>query len=1010
MKSSLLNRAVMRLLWLGLAGIIFAAAGTLVISGQQTPPSASDSIEPVKGEEIPTGKFLTPTAATGATVQDLNPGHVTAPDVRADGPASLAVSPDGKWLAILAGGYNSFSDRDGRSSPELSTEYVFLFDITGAQPKQIQVFPIRASFQGLTWAPSSNQLFASGGIDDEVREFVRNGSSFVAGRTLRLGHKSWVGPDPKEPGAVWTENGLCLECKGEVGGLAMSPDGTRLLVANVLNDSVSLIDISSGRIIAEQDLRPGIIDPTRHGQPGGSYPRAVAWSSPTRAYVASERDREIISLAVAGGKMKVIHRMPVLGQPVALLANQSGSRLYVALDTTNGVTIFETADDKQIESLDVVAPDSIYTNSKKLGGANTNALALTPDERTLLVSNGGENAVAVVQLGNPARDMAAGNRKGSNRDGDDDQTDRNRSAVMGLVPTGWYPSGLATSKAGTTWYVINGKSPTGPNVSWCKEADPASKLCVGLRTSDKYFDIFGMNQHLAQLEKAVLLTIPVPSPLDLARLTRQVARNNGFDRPDKTADDERLFAFLRQHIKHVIYIMKENVTYDMILGDLEVGNGDPRLTLFPDKITPNHHAIARNFVDLDNTLVSGEGSPQGWTWTYAAQTTDYNERNEPHFYASHGVLSDEYGRNRSINMGYATGKERHAERSAEPSDPDILPGAHDVNAPDGPGDLEGEGYIWDAALRKGLTVRNWGLGALPFWTYPFIRDPYAQKQRVFWAAKSSLIPRSDPYFFPFNVAYPDYWRVREWKREFAGFSAAGSAPNLMVMWLGGDHTGAFDKAIDGVNTPEAQVADNDYALGLIIDTVAKSPFARDTLIVSIEDDAWNGPDHVDSHRTLALVAGAYVRQHAVVSTRYTTVSLVKTIEEILGTGPIGLNDALASPMSDVFDPNTNSWSYKAIVPNVLRSTQLPLPHDDHAQIEYPRHVAAYWAKIMGGQDFSGPDRLEPASFQRALWRGLKGDEAYPEKPTGADLRVNRPQLLARVKPVGGSRQVGRQSQ
>jgi hypothetical protein len=536
--------------------------------------------------------------------------------------------------------------------------------------------------------------------------------------------------------------------------------------------------------------------------------------------------------------------------------------------------------------------------------------------------------------------------------------------------------------------------------------DPVSKLCEGPR-SGKYFDIFGLNQHLLQLETASLLTIPVPSLLDLARLTKQAARNNGFDRPDKTTADERLFSFLRQHIKHVIYIMKENQAYDEILGDLDVGNGDPRLTLFPEKITPNHHKIARTFVDLDNTLVSGEGSPQGWTWTYAAQTTDYNERNEPHFYARHGVLADEYGRNRNMNMGYAAGKDRHAERPAEPSDPDILPGAHDVNAPDGPEGAEGRGYVWDAALRKGLTVRNWGLGAFTFWDHPAVRDPYGQRQKVFWPAKTSLISRSDPYFFPFDVAYPEYWRVKEWKREFDEFSAAGSAPNLMLMWLGGDHTGAFDKALDGVNTPEAQVADNDYALGLVLETVAKSPFAQDTVIISIEDDAWNGPDHVDSHRTPALFAGAYVRRHAVVSTRYTTVSVVKTIEEILGIGPIGLNDALAGPMSDVFDANAGTWSYEAIVPNVLRSTQLPLPHDDHAKIEYPKHSAAYWAKLMAGQDFSGPDRIEPISFVHGLWRGLKGAAPYPEKPTGADLRENRPQLLARLQPGVAGRQVGK---
>src|SRR5262249_29478078 len=156
--------------------------------------------------------------------------------------------------------------------------------------------------------------------------------------------------------------------------------------------------------------------------------------------------------------------------------------------------------------------------------------------------------------------------------------------------------------------------------------------------------------------------------------------------------------------------------------------------------------------------------------------------------------------------------------------------------------------------------------------------------------------------------------------------------------------GCFDTALDGVNTPETQMADNDYALGVIVDTVANSPFANDTLIVAIEDDAFDGPDHVDTHRTIALIAGPYVRQHIVVSTRYTTVNVVKTIEAILGIGPIGLNDALAAPMSDVFDPHQATWTYRAVVPNVLRSTRLPLPPSEHASVEYPRHSAAYWAK------------------------------------------------------------------
>jgi len=199
----------------------------------------------------------------------------------------------------------------------------------------------------------------------------------------------------------------------------------------------------------------------------------------------------------------------------------------------------------------------------------------------------------------------------------------------------------------------------------------------------------------------------------------------------------------------------------------------------------------------------------------------------------------------------------------------------------------------------------------------------------------------------------------------------------MLIHLTNDHTGDFLHGIDGVDTVDTQVADNDYALGEIVETVAGSPFAGNTLIITIEDDPLSGLDHVDAFRSIALFAGPYVRQHALVSKRYTTVSVIKTIEDILGFGPMGLNDALAAPMSEVFDPTVTSWSYTATVPSVLRSTKLPLPPDAHASVTRPRHSAKYWAKAMAGQDFSEPDRIEPVAFTHALWRGLMGDKPYP---------------------------------
>jgi hypothetical protein len=263
------------------------------------------------------------------------------------------------------------------------------------------------------------------------------------------------------------------------------------------------------------------------------------------------------------------------------------------------------------------------------------------------------------------------------------------------------------------------------------------------------------------------------------------------------------------------------------------------------------------------------------------------------------------------------------------------------------------------------------------------------------------MPLTDPYFWGFNQALPDYWRYKEWAREFDGYVARGDLPNLTLLRLPHDHTGSFAAGIDGVNTVEAELADNDYALGLVVQKLANSRYASDTLIFVLEDDAQDGPDHVDAHRSLAFVVGPYVRQGAVVSRRYTTVNMLRTMESALGLEPMGLNDALAEPMTAVFDiRQTPRWTYAARVPPVLRSTALPLPPPARAEAgcpTVPRRSAAWWAKAMAGQDFSVEDHLDTAAFNRALWLGLKGETAFPTERDGRDLRSNRARLLAAAK-------------
>jgi hypothetical protein len=413
-------------------------------------------------------------------------------------------------------------------------------------------------------------------------------------------------------------------------------------------------------------------------------------------------------------------------------------------------------------------------------------------------------------------------------------------------------------------------------------------------------------------------------------------------------------------------------------------------------------------------------------------------------YAQRGLSLDSEGVNRSVNVAYKTVAERQAANPLTPSDPDLLPGQTDVAAPDGPDNEINTGYLWDAALRANLTVRNYGFFvdstryAMPstsIYHIPLARYPAATGTIVAYPANVALAPHTDPFFRGFDNAFPDYYRYTEWAREFDGRSprparkaaakpprrgrledrwmdaagpedggpAVGAAfqgplPALSLVRFLHDHTVNYDTAIDGVNTPDVQQADNDYAVGLLVQKVANSKYANDTLIFVIQDDAQDGGDHVDSHRSPAFVAGAYVKQGALVSTRYNTIDFVRTIEEVLGLPPMNLNDALAHPMADIFNTMPNPWSFTATPSALLYNTQLPLPPKPAGLIvTKPKKNAKYWARVTKGMDFTSEDRFDFASYNRVLWKGLMSNQPYPAAPTGIDLRLNRAELLARYR-------------
>ena len=911
---------------------------------------------------------ITPTAAPGSKLLFLNPDLPTMPEFLADHPIATALSPDGRTLLVLTSGFNRIYDIKAKIVPDLSNEYVFVYDVTRNPPVKLQVLPLPNTHMGITWATDGRSFFVSGGSDDTVHTFsqklLARGQGDWAEElpAIELGHKQGLGIDDEETSKDHKN-------KPVAAGLAVSRDGARLLVVNNMSDSVSLIDLAQKKVVAELDLRPG------KGQPGGEYPYDVVFKGNSKAYVSCLRDREIVVLDLRAAPA-ISSRIKLRGQPGKMILNSAQNALFAVADNSDSVVVVDTAKDRVRTEIKTTAPAGMLTGRSGFKGANPTGLALSADEKTLYVTNGGTNSVAVIQL---------------DRELDDGH-------VVGLIPTGWYPNAVSVSRDMRYLYIANAKSPAGPNPGGCRNT------YYTVSSDDRPCML--AQQYVWQLEKGSLQVVPIPVSVELKELTLLTARNNHFSVPSQGVESQRFFAFLHSKVHHVIYIVKENRSYDQVLGDLEKGNGDPRLNLFPEALAPNHHELARRFVTLDNFYDSGEVSGNGWNWSTAARATDFVERTIVLNYAKRGVPYDVEGINRGINVGAVRAEERVRGKLEDPENQ--LPGPADVSAPDGPGDDEtGAGFLWDLALRANLTVRNYGFFAnLAHYSatpeggpaVPLLHDPASAGVRVAFPTNPRLQDITDPYFRSFDMRFADFWRFKEWEREFDDFVIHDNLPNLELLRLPHDHFGNFDKAEDGVNTVETMMADNDYAVGLVMEKVAHSKYAKDTLIFVIEDDAQNGPDHVDAHRSIAFIVGPYVKHEAVVSRHFTTVSVLRTIEEVLGLKPLGLNDAFQSPMTEVFSARQQSWSYTALVPAILRSTKLPLPPEAPGKpalsIPQPKHDAGYWAEHTQGFDFSAEDKLDSESFNLVLWNGLKSErEPYPTERDGGDLRKNRSALL-----------------
>ena len=900
-----------------------------------------------------TGQLLTPLAPRGARFEPLNPHLPNFPNFTAGGAVTTVVSPDKKTLLVLTSGYNRNATGSGKRVASASNEYVFVYDISKNKPVPTQVLQVPNTYNGIVFDPSGTAFYVPGGVDDNVHFFnlLSGGSWSETGTPVSLGHQTGVG------------NGVAPEAAG----IDITKDGSQLVVANYYNDSISVLmkSATGWSKSAELDLRPGKISPSQLGIAGGEYPLWVSIKGNRTAYVSSIRDREVVAVDISA-QPKVVARIKVTGQPQKMTLNAAQTTLYVAEDQADSVAVIDTVSNSLVREASVAAPAGLLSPQlTQLYGNNTNNVALGPGETTLWVTNGNTNNVAVL--------------------------DTVSLQVQGLIPTGWYPNSVSFSGTGRYAYVVNGKSPTGPNAGYCRGGDTIEPTTCA-----------GSNQYDLQLLKAGLQYFRVPTDLaQLSVLTQQVANNNNYLRTESQTD-QSVMAFLRSKIQHVIYIIKENRTYDQVLGDLPVGNGDPALTEFGSAITPNLHSLASKFVTLDNFYDSSEVSFDGWPYSTSARAPDVVERQVQPNYAGRGLTNDSEGDNRNVNTGLANTSARLVANPLTTNDPDLFPGAFSVEAPDGPGNTLNSGYLWDGALRAGLTVRNYGflidlsryfLAATDPNYIPLDTTPFANNRQVAYSANTALSPFTDLYFRGYDNSFPDYYRYTEWARDFDANYANGGLPALTLMRLHHDHTGSFGTAISGLTTPEAQVADNDYAVGLVVQKIASSQYKNNTLIFVIEDDAQDGGDHVDAHRSIAFIVGPYVKQGTVISTPYNTINFVRTIEEVLGIAPLNLNDAVALPMTDVFDSTVTNWSYTATASSVLTG-KLPVPQTARLTPLKPTHSGAYWARVTKGLDFSKEDLVDGEEYNHILWKGLMGNRPYPETPSGLDLRENRAQLLS----------------
>ena len=570
-------------------------------------------------------------------------------------------------------------------------------------------------------------------------------------------------------------------------------------------------------------------------------------------------------------KQELKSTIPVGDNPNDMCITHDGKYLFVSNANDNSVSVISTGQNRVIEILN----SALYPDSPS--GSTTNSLALSEDEKTLYIANADNNCLAVFDVTNP------GNSKSK-----------------GFIPTGWYPTCVRVVK--NNIYVTNGKgissraNPYGPS--------PLSKK----EQVARHADIQNKKvQYIGGLFRGTLQSIPNPTDNQLSEYSQLVYKNTPYSKEKEMISEGEKGNPIPTRvgdpspIKYVFYVIKENRTYDQVLGDIKEGNGDPALVLFGENVTPNLHNLARQFVLLDNFYVDGEVSADGHNWTMGAYATDYLEKNWPVSYGGSGG-------------SYPGEGEREI--------------ANNKN-----------GFLWDYCKKFGVSYRSYG---------EFISDE-----------KTPNIPSLQDHFrkeyIGWDMSIRDTVRFRQWKQDFDQHLAAGNVPKLNTIRFGNDHTEGLRL---GRPTPKAHAADNDLACGLFVEYLSNSPIWNECVIIILEDDAQNGPDHVDAHRSTTYVAGGFVKQGYVDHTMYSTSSALRTIELILGLPPMTQYDASAQPMWRCFSATASHPPFKA----TANLVDLNLKNEKESDL----------SRLSETFDFSKEDRVPDAQFNEVIWGAIKG--------------------------------------